>query len=72
MNEKLIHILLQVRASEGLSKLVSDLKETMILNDLSTINQTTTSRVLELETMTAQKEQEILKLYAQPRELRTT
>lgn len=48
------------------------MKENMILNDFSTINRTTTSRVSELEAMRVQKEQEIVKLYKQSRDLRTT
>ena len=63
---------MQVRAAEGLSKLVSDLKENMILNDFSTINQTTTSRISELEQLKSQKEAEITQLYDQARDLRTS
>ncbi|XP_064396197.1 mediator of RNA polymerase II transcription subunit 22-like isoform X1 [Halichondria panicea] len=61
-----------VRAAEGLSKLVSDLKENMILNDFSTINQSTTNRISELKELKSQKEDEITQLYSQPRELRTS
>ncbi|XP_064396198.1 mediator of RNA polymerase II transcription subunit 22-like isoform X2 [Halichondria panicea] len=63
---------IEVRAAEGLSKLVSDLKENMILNDFSTINQSTTNRISELKELKSQKEDEITQLYSQPRELRTS
>ena len=55
----------QVRATEGLSKLVSDLKENMILNDFSTINETTSHRIAELERQRTVKDEELRLLYGQ-------
>ena len=52
-----------MRASEALSKLVSDLKENLILNDFSTINETTTRRIAELETLQAQQVQRMEDMY---------
>ena len=54
-----------MRAAEGLSKLVSDLKENMILNDFSTINETTSHRIAELERQRKMKEEELKVLYGQ-------
>lgn len=52
-----------MRAAEALSKLVSDLKENLILNDFSTINETTTRRIAELETLQAQQVQRMEDMY---------
>ena len=53
----------QVRAAEALSKLVSDLKENLILNDFSTINETTTKRIAELEALQKQQVQQLEAVY---------
>ena len=53
-----------VRAAEALSKLVSDIKESLILNDFSTINDITAQRVEELEKLTAEQRRELVELYA--------
>ena len=53
----------QVRAAEALSKLVSDLKENLILNDFSTINETTTRRIAELESLQTQQVQRMEDMY---------
>lgn len=54
----------QVRAAEALSKLVSDLKENLILNDFSTINETTTKRIAELEVLQRKEVQQMEALYS--------
>lgn len=53
-----------VRAAEALSKLVSDLKEILILNDFSSINEITTLRLEELQTLSAEQGKELMELYA--------
>ena len=53
-----------MRAAEALSKLVSDLKENLILNDFSTINETTSKRIAELESLRKQQVQQLDALYA--------
>lgn len=53
-----------VRAAEALSRLVSDLKENLILNDFSTVNEITSQRVHELEKLTEEKRRELVRLYA--------
>ena len=53
-----------VRAAEALSKLVSDLKESLILNDFSTINEITSQRVGELERLSGEQKNELTELYA--------
>ncbi len=53
-----------VRAAEALSKLVSDLKENLILNDFSTINEITSQRMEELERLTDKERKELTELYA--------
>lgn len=55
----------QVRAAESLSKLVSDLKEFLILNDFSTINETCTQHVSELAELQRQNRAELEALYGQ-------
>ena len=52
-----------MRAAKALSKLVSDLKENLILNDFSTINETTTRKIAELETLQAQQVQRMEEMY---------
>ena len=52
-----------MRAAEALSKLVSDLKENLILNDFSTINETTTRRIAELETLQDQQVKRMEDMY---------
>lgn len=53
-----------VRAAESLSKLVSDLKETLILNDLSSINEVTSRRTDKLQKLLTQQKKELSSLYA--------
>lgn len=53
-----------VRAAEALSKLVSDLKEILILNDFSSINELTTQRMELLQTLSAEQSKELMELYA--------
>ncbi len=53
----------QVRAAEALSKLVSDLKENLILNDFSTINETTTRRIDDLEAQQGQQVKRMEDMY---------
>ena len=53
-----------VRAAESLSKLVSDLKETLILNDLSSINEVTTRRTEELQQLLTQQQEKLQALYS--------
>lgn len=53
-----------VRAAEALSKLVSDLKENLILNDFSTINEITSQRMEELERLSGEQKKELTELYA--------
>ena len=48
-----------MRAAEGLSKLVSELKEYLILNDFSSINTTITSRTRDLETFQNQMQKDM-------------
>ena len=55
-----------VRAAESLSKLVSDLKETLILNDLSSINEVITRRTDKLKKLQAQQQKELAALYTPP------
>lgn len=57
-----------VRAAESLSKLVSDLKETLILNDLSSINEVTTKRTEELQQLLSHQQKELQALYSPPEE----
>ena len=52
-----------MRAAEALSKLVSDLKENLILNDFSTINETTTRRIAQLEVLQTQQVQRMEDMY---------
>ncbi len=52
-----------VRAAASLSKLVSDLKETLILNDLSSINEVTTRKTEELQQLLSQQQKELDSLY---------
>lgn len=54
---------LQVRAAEALSKLVSELKEYVILNDFSTINTTITRRSEELQRRQQQAMEEAQRQY---------
>lgn len=53
-----------VRAAEALSKLVSDIKESLILNDFSTINEVTSQRIEELQQQTSQQQRELVEVYA--------
>ena len=53
-----------VRAAEALSKLASDLKEILILNDFSSINGITTSRMEVLQNPTTEQGKELMELYA--------
>lgn len=53
-----------VRAAEALSKLISDLKESLILNDFSSINEITTQRTEELQKLSAQQKKELMDMYA--------
>lgn len=53
-----------VRAAEALSKLASDLKEVLILNDFSFINEITTQRTEELQSLTAEQNRQLMELYA--------
>ena len=55
----------QVRAAESLSKLVSDLKEFLILNDFSTINDSCTQHMSELAELQRQNRTELEALYSQ-------
>ena len=57
--------ILQVRAAESLSKLVSDLKEYLILNDFSTVNDSCTQHISELAAAQAQNQTELEALYSQ-------
>ena len=59
-----VHIL-QVHTSEGLSKLVSDLKEYLILNEFSTVNDSCTQHISELAAAQAQNQTEVEALYSQ-------
>ena len=52
-----------MRAAEALSKLVSDLKENLILNDFSTINETTTRRIADLEAQQGQQVKRMEDMY---------
>lgn len=52
-----------MRSAEALSKLVSDLKENLILNDFSTINETTSRRIDELGTLQARQIQRMENMY---------
>ena len=54
---------LQVRAAEALSKLVSELKEYIILNDFSAINTTITQRSKELQLSQQKAMEETQRLY---------
>ena len=56
--------LLQVHTSEGLSKLVSDLKEYLILNDFSTVNDSCSQHISELAAAQAQNQTELEALYS--------
>ena len=56
---------LQVRAAESLAKLVSDLKELLILNDFSTVNDSCTQHISELAAAQAQNRAELETLYSQ-------
>ena len=53
-----------VRAAEALSKLVSDIKENLILNDFSSINELTSQRMEELRRLTEEQKRELADLYA--------
>lgn len=53
-----------VRAAEALAKLASDLKEILILNDFSSINEITTQRTEELQNLSAEQSRELMELYA--------
>ena len=53
----------QVRAAEVLFKLVSELKEYLILNDFTAINQTVTQRSSELQRLQAQIEEDLQRQY---------
>ena len=53
-----------VRAAEALSKLVSDIKESLILNDFSTINEVTSQKIEELQKQTSQQQRELAEVYA--------
>lgn len=55
---------LQVRAVEALSKLTSDIKENMILNDFSFINKCIEQRSGELEKLKAEQLAELEQLHA--------
>ena len=63
-NEVVVRAANIVRAAEALSKLVSDLKEVLILNDFSFINEMTTQRTEELQTLCAEQSKELMELYA--------
>ena len=52
-----------MHAAEALSKLVSNLKENLILNDFSTISETTTRRIAELETLQGQQVKQMEDMY---------
>lgn len=53
-----------VRAAEALSKLTSDLKEVLILNDFSSINEILTQRAEELQELTSKQNKELMELYS--------
>ena len=55
----------QVRAAENLSKLVSDLKEFLILNDFSSVNDSCTQHISELAAAQAKNRAELEALYSQ-------
>ena len=57
------HTHTQVRAAEALSKLVSELKESLILNDFSSINEVTTQRTAELRQLQRQQQQLLKTMY---------
>lgn len=63
-NEVVVRAANIVRAAEALSKLVSDLKEILILNDFSFINEITTQRTEELQYLSAEQSKELMELYA--------
>ena len=63
-NEVAIRAANIVRAAEGLSKLVSDLKESLILNDFSSINELASSRTEELQKLLTQQKKDLSDLYA--------
>ena len=54
---------LQVRAAEVLFKMVSDLKEYLILNDFTAINDTVSQHSRELHRLQSQTENDLQKLY---------
>ena len=54
----------QVRAAEALSKLVSELKESLILNDFSSINDVITQRTTELRQLQRQQKQLLMTMYS--------
>lgn len=53
-----------VRAAEALSKLVSDIKESLILNDFSSINEIYTKRTEEVQKLLSQQQKTLADLYA--------
>jgi mediator of RNA polymerase II transcription subunit 22 len=63
-NEVVVRSANIVRAAEALLKLVSDLKEVLILNDFSFINEITTQRIEELQNLSAEQSRELMELYA--------
>lgn len=63
-NEVVVRAANIVRAAEALSKLASDLKEMLILNDFSSINEITSQRTEELGKMSAEQKRELEELYA--------
>ena len=56
-------LVVQVRAAESLSQLVAELKEYLILNDFSTINDTTSARANELREAQKQIQDDTNKLF---------
>ena len=54
-----------MRAAESLSKLVSDLKELLILNDFSAVNDSCTQHISDLTAAQAQNRAELEALYGQ-------
>ena len=69
-NEIVVRAANIVRAAESLSKLVSDLKENLILNDFSSINEIISQRTNELNKSLALQRKELLELYAKINEER--
>ena len=63
-NEVVVRAANIVRAAEALSKLASDLKEMLILNDFSSINEITSQRTEELQKLSTLQKRDLEELYA--------